>query len=186
MSILHVMVCSTRPGRIGLAIGEWFAKQARLHNGFNVRLVDLKEVNLPIFDEPNHPMRQQYEHDHTKRWSEIVAEGDAFVFVMPEYNHSFNAALKNAIDYLYREWKFKPTAIVCYGGASGGHRAAQAIKPILTALDMTPISSTIAISNVQQHIKDARFESNEAYNGAVVVLLDALLRMQTALAPLRA
>ena len=185
MPNLHVIVCSTRPGRIGLAIGEWFAEQARLHDGFNVRLVDLKEVDLPMFNEATHPMRMQYEHEHTKRWSETIKEADAFVFVTPEYNHSFNAALKNAIDYLYHEWKFKPAAIVAYGGVSGGNRAIQSLKPILTALDMGPISNTVAITGVEEHIVNNKFESNEAYNGSTHVLLEALLRMQTAFAPLR-
>jgi NAD(P)H-dependent FMN reductase len=80
---LDVIICSTRPGRVGKAVGDWFDGAARQHGGFDVQLVDLAEVNLPIYDEPKHPRLQQYEHEHTRRWSALVDAADAFVFVTP-------------------------------------------------------------------------------------------------------
>ena len=83
---------------------RWFEGAARTHGGFDVALVDLADFNLPIYDEPKHPRMRQYEHEHTKRWSESVAAADAFVFVTPEYNYATSPALLNALDYLVVEW----------------------------------------------------------------------------------
>src|SRR5699024_2482249 len=107
---LHTIICSTRPGRIGPAVGDWFHGVAVAHGGFEAVRVDLADFNLPIFDEPKHPRLQQYQHDHTKRWSESVAAADAFVFVTPEYNFNPPPSLVNALDYLSLEWNYKPCA----------------------------------------------------------------------------
>ena len=96
--VLQVIVASTRPGRRGLAVAAWMQQLAEEHSGFDVELIDLAEVGLPVFDEPNHPRLQQYTHEHTRRWAATIARGDAFVFVTPEYNHSFPGSLKNALD----------------------------------------------------------------------------------------
>src|SRR5699024_5256586 len=105
---LQTIICSTRPGRVGPAIGDWFHGIAVAHSGFDASLVDLADFDLPVYDEPLHPRMQQYEHAHTKRWSESVAAADAYVFVMPEYNYSPPPSLINALDYVYREWNYKP------------------------------------------------------------------------------
>jgi NAD(P)H-dependent FMN reductase len=86
-----------------------------------------------MFNEPDHPLLHQYVHQHTKDWSAAVAGSDAFIFVTPEYNHSFNAALKNAIDYLHREWANKAAGIVCYGGVAADTRATQMLRQVLSA-----------------------------------------------------
>lgn len=99
---LKIIVCSTRPGRVGLLIGEWFFQRAVANGRFNPDIVDLAKVNLPIFDEPKHPAMQQYEHDHTKKWAAIVNDADAYVFVTPEYNGGPPPALLNALSYVYR------------------------------------------------------------------------------------
>ena len=118
---LHVIFASTRDGRQGLPIAEWVVERARAHGKFEPQLVDLREVNLPLFDEPKHPRFRQYEHAHTKAWSAIVDAADAFVFVTPEYNYGMPPALLNAIDYLSQEWAYKPASIVSYGGPLGRH-----------------------------------------------------------------
>ena len=102
--VLRVIIGSTRPGRIGPSVAEWIIERAREHGGFDVEVTDLAELNLPIYDEPNHPRLKKYVHQHTKDWSALVDGSDAFIFVMPEYNYGFNAATKNAIDYLFKEW----------------------------------------------------------------------------------
>lgn len=117
---LQIVIGSTRPGRVGLPVAQWFSQRAREHAGFKVELVDLAEVNLPLLDEPNHPRLHQYTHEHTRAWSATVARGEAYVFVHPEYNYGLNAALKNAIDYLFGEWQYKAVGFVSYGGVSGG------------------------------------------------------------------
>ena len=91
--VLQVIAASTRPGRKGIAVARWIRQQAEQHGGFDVELIDLAEVGLPVFDEPNHPRLQQYTQQHTKDWSATVARGDAFIFVTPEYNHSLPGSL---------------------------------------------------------------------------------------------
>ena len=100
---LQIVIASTRPGRIGKPIGEWVAAEARQHEHFEVQVADLAEINLPFFDEPNHPRLQKYEHQHTRDWSARIAASDAFVFVQPEYNYAVSAPLKNVLDYLVVE-----------------------------------------------------------------------------------
>jgi NAD(P)H-dependent FMN reductase len=84
---LHVVICSTRPGRIGPTIANWIFDVAQAQGHFESELTDLIEFNLPLFDEPHHPMRRQYQHEHTKSWSKHVNRADAFIFVTPEYNY---------------------------------------------------------------------------------------------------
>jgi NAD(P)H-dependent FMN reductase len=183
---LLVIIASTRPGRIGRTIGDWFVKQAVEHNGFDVEIADLAELHLPLLDEPAHPSTGRYEHQHTKDWSARVAAADAFVFVMPEYNHSFSAPLKNAIDYLNREWAYKPVAFVSYGGVSGGLRAVQAIKPVVAALRMTPVVDAVTIPMVHSLVDDQGFHPTDIVSASAKSTLDELVRVSKALAALRA
>ena len=118
---LNVIVCSTRPGRVGLSIGRWFEEYAKAHGGFDVSLEDLADYALPVFDEPHHPRLRKYEHAHTKAWSASVESADAFVFVTPEYNFGPPPSLVNAMNYLVLEWHNKVAGFVSYGGVSGGH-----------------------------------------------------------------
>lgn len=186
MSTLAVIICSTRPGRIGAPIATWFAGVAEAQGAFDVELVDLKEVGLPLLDEPNHPMLADYMHDHTKRWSAIVDRADAFVFVTPEYNHSFNAATKNAIDYLHREWQHKAVGFVSYGGISGGTRAVEALLPICAALRMVPSVAAVVLPFPFARVDDEGvFVGDEAMVGAAHAMLGELSRTSGALQQLR-
>src|ERR1700759_104075 len=125
---LQTIIASTRPGRVGPAIGEWFNNFAKAHGQFDAELVDLASFNLPLYDETHHPMRRQYEHEHTKKWSASVNAADAFVFVLPEYNYTPPPSFSNAIVYLYWEWNKKPVAFVSYGGVTAGMRSSQAAR----------------------------------------------------------
>ena len=104
-------------------------------------LIDLADFNLPVYDEPLHPRLQKYEHAHTRAWSESVNAADAYVFVTPEYNFSAPpSSLVNALNFVYKEWNYKPAAFVSYGGVSGGLRSVQMAKQIVTALKMMPMT----------------------------------------------
>lgn len=151
---LMIIIASTRPARVGLPVGRWFFERARNHGGFQVELVDLKELDLPLLDETQHPRLGKYEHEHTKRWSGMVEAADAFVFVMPEYNHGFTAPLKNAIDFLYREWRHKPVGFVSYGGVAGGTRAVQMLKPVLAVLRLVPVPEAVVLPFVRRYLSD--------------------------------
>lgn len=185
--LLEVIVGSTRPGRVGLPVARWFVDLARAHGGFEVALVDLAEVDLPLFDEPEHPRFGRYAHEHTRAWSALVDRADAFVLVTQEYNHSYGAALKNALDYLHREWAYKPVGFVSYGGVAAGTRAVQALKPVLAALRMTPVPDAVAIPFVERWIdQDGVFRPEEGLVASAKPMLDELLRLTRQLAPLRA
>jgi NAD(P)H-dependent FMN reductase len=187
MPKLQVIIASTRPGRVGLPVGQWFHEHAVKHGGFEVELVDLAEWNLPLMDEPNHPRFRRYEHQHTKDWSAKIDEGDAYVFVMPEYNYAITAPLKNALDYLHQEWQYKPAGLVSYGGVAAGTRAAQMLKQVLTTLKVVPIFEAVAIPFVSQFLnEDGEIVPNEVMEQAAVGMLDELVRWADALKVLRA
>ncbi|MCT9933610.1 NAD(P)H-dependent oxidoreductase [Planotetraspora sp. A-T 1434] len=188
MAKLEIIVASTRPGRVGLAIGQWIEGEAKAHGGFSeVELVDLAEVNLPFMNEPNHPRLGQYTHQHTRDWSAKIAGADAFVFVMPEYNHGYNAELKNAIDYLHNEWQYKPVGLVSYGGVAAGTRAAQMIKQVLNVLKMTPLTEAVSIPFVRQFVDDEDHVSpNDVMTTSAKAMFDELVRTSDVLRPLRA
>jgi len=178
---LQVIVGSTRPGRVGLPVSQWFEGFARSHGAFDVELVDLAEVALPIFDELEHPKTGRYAHEHTKRWSAIAARGDAYVWVIPEYNYAVNAATKNAIDYLNREWAHKPLGIVSYGGVAAGTRAAQMLRQIVSAVRMVAVTDAVHIPFVQSFMDDGRFVPNDEVLQGATLMLDELSSVQSAL-----
>ena len=184
--VLQIVVASTRPGRRGIAIATWLEQLAEQHAGFAVELVDLAEVGLPVFDEPNHPRLQQYTHEHTRAWAATIARGDAFLFVTPEYNHSFPGSLKNALDYLSLEWADKAAGIVSYGGVSAGLRAATALKPVLAALRMVPVVEAVSIPFFAQFLdEDDAFVPNAELEAGGKAMLDELVRLTGALRQLR-
>ena len=186
MPTLTVIVGSTRPGRAGQPIAEWFADRARAHSGFDVEVADLAEIGLPLLDEPNHPRLGQYTKQHTKDWSAIIDRADAVVFVTPEYNYGYPASIKNAIDFLHREWRDKPVGFVSYGGVAAGTRAVQQLKQVVTTLRMTPVFDSVNIPFHAQLIKDGKFEATDVVNQAAEAMLDELVRVEAALHHLRA
>ncbi len=185
MPNLTVIIGSTRPGRAGLPIAEWFVERAERHGGFTVDVADLAEIGLPMYDEPNHPRLRQYVHQHTMDWSARIDRADAVVFVTPEYNYGYPASLKNAIDYLHNEWRDKPVGFVSYGGIAAGTRAVQQLKQVVTTLKMIPVTESVNIPFHAQFIDDGRVQANEVMDGAATAMLDELLRLDGALRPLR-
>lgn len=185
--VLLIVIASTRPTRVGLPVAEWFRDRAVAHGGFEVEVADLAEWRLPLMDEPRHPRLREYEHEHTRAWSATVDRADAVALVLPEYNHSFTAPLKNAIDYLHHEWRDKAVGFVTYGGVSAGTRALTALKPVVTALRMVPAVEAVTIPFVAQFLDDdRRVRANDVMEQAATALLDELGRLTGALRPLRA
>lgn len=181
---LNIVIASTRPGRVGPAVATWFHEAAKAHGGFEARLVDLQDFDLPVYNEPKHPRLADYAHDHTRKWSESVASADAFVFVSPEYNYGPTPALVNALSYVYGEWNYKPCGFVSYGGVSGGLRAVQMAKQILTTLKIMPIPEQVTVPMVAQFIKDGAFQPNDLHGQSATAMLDELVKWAGALAPL--
>lgn len=187
MPRLHILIASTRPQRVGPAVADWITAVAKDTGLFDVHLVDLAEFGLPLLDEPNHPSERAYTQQHTQKWSASVEAADAFVFVAPEYNYGMNAALKNALDFLYYEWQYKPVGFVSYGNTSAGLRAQQMTKQVVTTLKMVPVNESVAIHFVGRNIDDqGRFVPTDAFAAAAAAMLTELHRLADALAPLRA
>lgn len=184
--VLQIIIGSTRPGRVGPSVAAWFRDRAAGHGAFDVEVVDLAEVNLPLLDEPRHPRLRDYENQHTKDWSAVVDRGDAYVFVVPEYNYGFNAATKNAIDYLHHEWQHKPVGFVSYGGVAAGTRAVQMLKQVVTTLKMVPVFDSVNIPFVQQFLDDERrLRPTDVLDAAATAMLDELARWTEGLRSLR-
>lgn len=181
-----IIIASTRPVRAGEPVGRWIQERVVAHGGFEAEVADLAEIDLPLMNEPNHPRLAKYTFDHTKAWSAKVAAADAFLIVTPEYNHGYPAPIKNALDYLFAEWQHKPVGLVSYGAVAGGVRAAQALKPVLQYLKMIPLSEQVIIPFVAKHIEDGVFRSTPAIDGSATTMLDELVRLESALRPLRA
>jgi NAD(P)H-dependent FMN reductase len=112
---IAITIGSTRPGRKGEAVAKWVYEIVQKRSDAEFELVDIKDFNLPLLDEPVSPIMGQYTHQHTKTWSAKIASFDAYVFVTPEHNHGTSGALKNAIDFLYHEWTNKAAGFVGYG-----------------------------------------------------------------------
>jgi NAD(P)H-dependent FMN reductase len=188
MPRLGVVIASVREGRVGSPVAQWFIERAQQHAKFEVEVIDLKTLDLPVFAERHHPRLQKYENDKQKGWSATVAALDAFVFVTPEYNHGMSPALLNAFDYLFIEWNYKPAAFVTYGGISGGLRAFQMAKLTVSALKMVAIVEAVNIPFVAQAIdrEAGKFNATEQHDRAATVMLDELYRWSQALVTLRA
>lgn len=184
--VLQIIVGSTRPGRVGTAVAQWFQGLAVKHDEFAVQIVELADLGLPLYDEPNPPRLGRYVHEHTKRWSQVASAADAYVFVVPEYNHGYNAATKNALDFLHREWQGKPVGFVSYGAAAAGARAVHGLLPVVTALGMIPAGNAVTIPQIARLVKPGEpFTGNERADEGAGLLLDALSRLTTRLAPER-
>jgi NAD(P)H-dependent FMN reductase len=182
--VLTIVIGSTRPGRVGPRFAAWFRSRAIAHDGFDVELVDLAELNLPFLDEPNHPRLREYVHRHTIDWSRTVERSDAFVFVTPEYNFGYSAALKNAIDYLSQEWTDKAVGFVSYGGVAGGTRAVQQLKQVVTALKMVPVAESVNIPFFAQFIDGSgAVRPNDAMTRSADAMLDELARITALIRP---
>ena len=184
---LNVITVSTRPGRVGPSVAKWAHERAKAHGGFEVEAVDIADFDLPIFDEPKHPRLKDYQHAHTRAWSESVASSDAFVFVSPEYNYFAPPTFVNAVDFLFHEWAYKAAGLVTYGGPLAGGRAAQMEKLMLTSVKVMTIPEGVSIPVVASHIgEDGVFKAPDFADRGMNAMLDELVKWAGALKTLRA
>ena len=183
--VLLAVVCSTRPHRIGRAIGDWFVAVAPESGPFEVRLVDLAELALPFMDEPKHPRQHHYSHDHTRQWSRTIAGADAVVWVQPEYNFAMAAAQKNALDYLSLEWSLLPTGFVSYGGISGGLRGMEHAKQPLAAVRSVFANPNVTVPHAGGMVDDGVFTPSESVTRSVAPMLADLHALHEQLGALR-
>jgi NAD(P)H-dependent FMN reductase len=176
MQMLKVAVVtgSTRPGRNNEAVSSWVHSLAAQRKDAEFELVDIASYNLPLFDEPMSPLWGRYTHEHTRLWSEKIASFDAYVFVTPEYNHSTSAALKNAIDFLYKEWNNKAAGFVSYGG-HGGLRAVEHLRLIMSEVMVATVRGQVTFSLFADFENFKTFKPNPQHEKHMHMMLDQLI-----------
>jgi NAD(P)H-dependent FMN reductase len=151
-SRILVIVGSTRARRICPTVADWVTEVGRETMPGVFEVVDLKDWPLPMHDEPGVPAVGEYAFEHTRAWSRKIADGDAFVFVTPQYNWGYPAPLKKALDHLYREWSGKPAMIVSYGGHGGG-KCAEQLRQVLDGLKMKTVSTAPGLVLARERIE---------------------------------
>lgn len=179
-----VIIGSTRPGRKGEAVGRWVHKIASTRVDALFDLVDIADYNLPLLDEPIPPSRGKYSHAHTESWSARIDAYDAYVFVTPEYNHGTSGALKNAIDFLYKEWNNKAAAFVGYGSA-GGVRAVEQLRLIMAEVQIATVRAQVILSFGADFDETGVFKPTDEQNLSVATMLDQLVSWGNAMKGVR-
>jgi NAD(P)H-dependent FMN reductase len=181
---IAIIIGSTRPGRKAEAVARWVHGIATKRSDAEFELVDIKDFNLPLLDEPMPPAAGKYTQPHTRAWAAKVAAFDAYVFVTPEYNHGPSGALKNAIDYLYREWNNKAAGFVGYGSA-GGTRAVEQLRLVMGELLVADVRAQVALSLFTDFENFSTFKPAPMHEKSVNVMLDQVVAWGTALKTLR-
>src|SRR5713101_9665013 len=179
-----IIIGSTRPGRKADAVAKWVYEIAQRRGDAEFELVDIKDFNLPLLDEPMSPMMGQYTHQHTKDWSAKIASFDAYVFVTPEYNHGTSGALKNAIDYLYKEWVNKAAGFVAYGSALGA-RAVEHLRLVMGELQVADVRAQVGLSMFTDFENYSVFKPAPQHEKSVNAVFDQVIAWGGALKTLR-
>jgi NAD(P)H-dependent FMN reductase len=184
---IGIVVGTTRPNRRGESVSKWVLDLAKARPGTDVsyELVDIADYDLPNLDEGIPPSMQKYEHAHTKKWSEKVASLDGYVFVSPEYNHSYSGSLKNAIDFVYHEWTNKAAGFVSYG-TTGGVRAVEHLRGIMAELQIADVRAHVSLSLYTDFEQFTNFKPADSHKAQVNLMLDQLTNWATAMQGLRA
>jgi NAD(P)H-dependent FMN reductase len=181
---IGIILGSTRPNRIGEAVAQWVHELARKRSDASFELIDIRDYDLPLLDEPIPPSQGKYSKDHTKRWAATIDRFDAFVFVTPEYNHSTSGALKNAIDFLYREWNNKAAGFVSYGSA-GGVRAVEHLRLIMAELQIADVRAQVTLSLFTDFEKFSTFKPAAMHEKTLSTMLDQLVAWGEAMQSVR-
>ena len=181
---IAIIIGSTRPGRRAEPVAQWVHSLASARTDAAFEVVDLKDFNLPLLDEPQPPSRGHYTQEHTKAWSAKIAGFDGFVFVTPEYNHSTSGALKNANDFLANEWVNKAAGFVSYG-STGGTRAVEHLRLIMGELQVADVRAQVALSIFTDWENFTVFTPAPNHEKSLTAMLNQLVAWSTALKTLR-
>ena len=184
MTKIAIILGSTRPGRNGEAVAKWVYQVAQRRSDAEFELVDIKDFNLPLLDEPVPPIMGQYSKPHTKTWAAKIDNFDGYVFVTPEYNHGIPGALKNAIDFLFAEWNNKAAGFVSYGGANGA-RAVEQLRLVLAEVQMATVRLQVLLSMFTDFENFSVFKPDSRKEKSVNDMLDQLVAWSDALKTLR-
>lgn len=147
---LMLVVGSVRNNRRADLVKNWAVPILQADSEIQLDIADLREVDLPFFDEPVSPDANNgnYENPKGAEWAKRVAGADGFVFLVAEYNHGPTAVLKNAIDWVYQGWVDKPVGFISYGGLVGGARAVEQLKQIVLHVKLKPVSAGVLIPGI--------------------------------------
>ncbi len=181
---IAIIIGSTRPGRKGEAVGRWTFEVASKRSDAEFELVDLAEQDLPLLDEPVPPSMGQYTHEHTKRWAAKIDSFDAFIFVTPEYNHGTSGALKNALDFLFKEWNNKAAGFVSYGSAYGA-RAVESLRLVMGELMIADVRAQVMLSLFTDFEKHTTFKPDERHEKTLNTVIDQVIAWGAALKAVR-
>ena len=181
---IAIIIGSTRPGRKGEAVAKWVYEIAQNRSDAEFELVDIKDFDLPLLDEPVSPTLGQYTKEHTKVWAAKVDSFDAYVFVTPEYNHGTSGALKNAIDFLYHEWVNKAAGFVGYGGA-GGARAVEQLRLVMAEVQIATVRNQVLLSMFTDFENFSVFKPASHHEKSVNTMFDQVIAWGGALKALR-
>ncbi len=191
MTVISVIVGSTREGRFSEKPAKWIFQTLKKRQDVDARLLDLRDFPMPFFDQPATPAmpgRAPYSNGVVQRWTAAIAQSDGFVFVAPEYNYGPSAVLKNAIDWVYPEWNRKAAAFVSYGSAMGA-RGVQQLRLTAIEVQLAPIRSSVLIpvATLWAHYQGGDVEAGLAELGAPAdAMIDDLLWWTAALNKARA
>jgi NAD(P)H-dependent FMN reductase len=181
---IGIITGSTRPGRNSEAVARWVLDIAKKRSDAAFELVDIRDYDLPLLDEPVPPSMGQYTKPHTKAWAARIDPFDAYVFVTPEYNHAPSGALKNAIDYLYREWNDKAAGFVSYGSA-GGARAVEQLRLVMGELRVADVRAQVLLSLFTDFENFSIFKPAAHQEASLNTMLDQVIAWGGALKALR-
>ena len=181
---IAIIIGSTRPGRNGESVARWVYEIAQRREDAEFELIDIKDFNLPLLDEPVPPSLGQYTKEHTKTWAAKIDSFDAYVFVTPEYNHGTSGALKNAIDFLYKEWNNKAAGFVGYGSALGA-RAVEHLRLVMGELQVADVRAQVGLSLFTDFENFSVFKPAPQHEKSVNDMLDQVIAWGSALLTLR-
>ena len=179
-----IILGSTRPNRNGEAVAKWVHGLVTQRGDADYELVDIKDFNLPLLDEPIPPSQGKYSQAHTKQWAAKIETFDAFVFVTPEYNHSTSGALKNALDFLYKEWNNKAAGFVSYGSA-GGVRAVEHLRLIMGELQIADVRAQVTLSLSTDFENYSTFKPAPQHERTLKTMVDQVLAWGAAMRTVR-
>jgi NAD(P)H-dependent FMN reductase len=179
-----IILGSTRPGRNGEAVSQWTYETANKRSDADFELIDIRDFNLPLLDEPIPPSMGQYTKEHTKIWSAKIDSFDAYVFVTAEYNHGIPGALKNAIDFLFKEWNNKVAGFVSYGG-TGGVRAVEQLRLVMAELKVATVRTQVQLSLHTDFENFTKFKPAPFQEKTANTMLDEVIAWGGALKALR-
>ena len=174
---IKVILGTTRQQRLGEQPAKWIADKAKT-KGLDVEILDLRDYPLPFFDEAMSPtmaaMNGNYPYPISAKWTEKIGEADGFIMTVAEYNHGYAAVLKNAFDYVSKEWNKKPVAFVGYGSV-GAARAIEQLRQVVAEQQMVSTRATVHMVNPWGLLDDKGVLTMSSFDASADAMLDQLI-----------